>query len=316
MPELVSPRALRGHQRHTHRADRVIAGLAARQHGVVARAQLLDAGLSGKVVRGRIARGQLHQLHRGVYAVGHRRLRREGFWLAAVLAVGPEAVLSHREAAALYGIRPSSRTSIDVTAPQRGQGDMPGIKVHRTRSLDAADVTKVDGIPVTTVARTLVDLADVVPQDHLAKALDEAERHQLFDLKAIEAARRRTRGRRGPGPQRLAQALEELKAHGTTLTRSSLEVQFKTLIQRSGLTKPQTNALIANHEVDAYWPDHKLAVELDGWRWHNTRRSFIQDRAKDRDLTERGLKVIRFTHYEVTRRPAHVIQTLRRLGVR
>jgi very-short-patch-repair endonuclease len=293
----------------------VIRVLAGRQHGVVARAQLLDAGLSSKAVQGRVARGVLLPLHRGVYAVGHQRLRREGFWMAAVLAVGSGAVLSHREAAALHGFRPSNRSRVDVTTRAERRGGR-GIEVHHARSLDAADVTTVAGIPVTTVARTLVDLADVVPLDHLAKALNEAERHQLFDLKAIEAARTRTRGRRGPGPQRLAQALEELKAHGTTLTRSTLEVQFKTLIQRAGLTKPQTNAYIGPHEVDAYWPHHNLVVELDGWRWHNTRRAFNQDRAKDRELTERGLRVIRFTHHDVTNRPAHVIETLRRLGVR
>jgi predicted transcriptional regulator of viral defense system len=315
MPEVRRSEALTGPQIGTHRADRAIRDLAVRQHGVVARTQLLDAGLTAKVVRGRLARGQLLAVHRGVYAVGHNRLRREGFWMAAVLAVGPRAVLSHRAAAALHGVRPSNGSRIDVTTTTKAAAQA-GIRVYRARSLDAADVTTVNAIPVTSVARTLVDLADVVPEDHLAKALNEAERQQLFDLRAIEAARRRTRGRRGPGPQRLAHALQELKDHGTTITRSPLEVQFIALIQRAGLTKPHTNAQIGPHEVDAYWPAHRLAVELDGWRHHNTRRDFQHDRAKDRDLTERGLKVIRFTHYEVTRCPAHVVGSLRRLGVR
>lgn len=259
-------------------------------------------------------RGHLVPLHRGIYAVGHARLRREGYWLAAVLAVGPGAVLSHRDAAALYAIRPSNASRIDVTTAGRGSGGS-AIRVHRVRSLDPADVTKVAGIPVTTVARTLVDLADVVHLESLAKAFSEAERMQRLDLKAVHAARARTRGRRGPGPVRLSAALAELEAQGTTLTRSSLEVSFKTLIHRAGLPKPQTNAPVNGYEVDAYWPDRKLVVELDGWGYHNTRRAFQRDRERDQDLMAAGYKVVRFTHADIARGPGRVIQTLRRLGL-
>jgi very-short-patch-repair endonuclease len=292
----------------------MLRALAGRQHGVVSRAQLLDAGLTAKVVKGRLARGQLIPLHRGVYAVGHRRLRREGFWMAGVLAVGRGAVLSHRDAAALHGFRPSNGSRIDVTTATKAAGG-PAVRIHRARSLDPQDVTTVRGIPVTTVARTLVDLADVVPVDHLAKAMDEAERLRLFDLRAIRAASARARGRRGPGPQRLARALQELEAHGTTLTRSSLEVAFQNLLRAAGLPRPETNVHVCGHEVDALWREYDAIVELDGWRYHNTRRDFERDRAGDRELTTAGYRVVRFTHADVTHRPAHVVETLRRLGL-
>jgi very-short-patch-repair endonuclease len=293
--------------------DRALAQLAARQHGVIARRQASAAGVSSKAIEVRLRAGRLIPLHRGVYALGHRRLRSEGYWMAAVLAVGPGAVLSHREAAALHGLRPTNRARIDVTT--EADRCVPGIEVHRVRRLDPADVTTVSGIPVTTVARTLVDLADVVNAESLAKAMDEAERQNRLDLRAIHTARTRTTGRNGPGPQRLTHALRELAAHGTTLTRSPLEVAFQALINRAGLPKPRTNARLKGHEVDAYWPDHKLAVELDGWRFHNTRRDFQRDRERDRELTAAGHKVIRFTHRDVHERPAHVVETLRRLGL-
>jgi very-short-patch-repair endonuclease len=280
---------------------------------VVARRQLSSVGVSAKAVEVRLRAGRLIPLHRGVYAVGHRQLRREGYWMAAVLVVGRSAVLSHREAAALHGFRPANRARIDVSTVAKRT--VPGIEVHRVRSLDRADVTTVNGIPVTTVARTLVDLADVVPADHLAKALNEAERMRVFDLRAIQAASARTQGRTGPGPQRLATALQELEAQATTLTRSPLEVAFQALIAQAGLEKPRTNAPINGREVDAYWPDHKLIVELDGWRFHNTRRDFQSDRERDRDLMAAGYRVVRFTHADVAHRPARVIETLRRLGL-
>src|SRR5829696_8286521 len=183
----------------TGRADELISTLAARQWGVVARRQLLGAGLSPTIVRDGVRGGRLVRIHRGVYAVGHARLRREGWWLAAVLAVGPQAVLSHRDAAGLHGLRPANHARVDVTTTDRGRTGGPRIATHVTTVLDAQDVTTVAGIPVTTVARTLVDLAYVVPRDHLTKAIREAERQRVFDLRAVEAAMARTAGRRGPG---------------------------------------------------------------------------------------------------------------------
>jgi very-short-patch-repair endonuclease len=303
-----------GPQIDTVRADQAIAALAARQHGVVSRGQLLEAGLTGNMLKGRVARGRLLRLHRGVYAVGHRQLRREGHWLAAVLAVGPGAVLSHRAAAALHGIRPSG-TRIDVTTTGRA-ADQRGIRVHHARTLDPTDITTVDGIPVTSVARTLVDLAHTVPRDHLTTALREAERLHLFDLRAIQAARARTRHREGPGDRALKDALAELAALATTHTRSPLEDAFLDLLRRAGLPQPRTNATVEGHEVDAYWPQHRLVAELDGWAYHRTRHAFESDRARDAELQAAGHRVVRFTHHQVTHRSAHVVEALRRLGLR
>jgi very-short-patch-repair endonuclease len=291
--------------------DRVIQRLADTHHGVVCRRQLAAAGITGAMLKARVASGHLLRLHRGIYAVGHTRLRREGWWLAAVLACGPRAALSHRDAAALHGIRPCSRAKVDVTV-LGPRSQRPQIDLHRTTVLEPPDLTVVDGIPVTSVARTLVDLAGVVRPASLAKALSEAERMNLLDLRALRAAKARTQGRRGPGHARLAQALAELEAQGTTLTRSPLEVAFLGLASAAGLPRPRTNVHVEGFEVDVYWPDHRLVVELDGWEFHRSRDAFQRDRAKTTQLTLAGYVVLRFTHDDVLRRPQTVVDGVRR----
>ena len=173
---------------------------------MVARAQLLDAGLSTTEVRDRVRAGRLPRLHPGVYAVGHARLRREGHWLAAVLAAGPGAVLSHRDAAGLHDLRPANHAPHRRDRRPDGRGRRRGSPSTARAILDAEDVTTVSGIPVTTVARTLLDLAGIVPHDHLTKAIKEAERQHTFDLRTVEAAMARTRGRTGRGHRALKQA--------------------------------------------------------------------------------------------------------------
>jgi len=301
-------------QSDTHQTDAVFGAIAARQWGVVARGQLLDAGLSRKTIANRVRSGHLLSLHPGVYAVGHARLRREGHWLAAVLAVGPGAVLSHRDAAGLHDLRPANHVEVDVTTMiHRSSGR--GIRIHRTRSLDAQDITTVHGIPVTTVARTLVDIAGTVPKDHLAKAIKEAERQRTFDLRAIEATLARTRGRRGPGHRALRKAIAEHVALGLSATDSALEDAFLRVLRKANLPRPAVNALIEGFRVDAVWRTQRIAVELDGWNYHHTRHAFERDRERDAALTAAGWCVVRFTYRQVTARPDDVIQTLRRLGV-
>jgi predicted transcriptional regulator of viral defense system len=197
--------------------------LANSQHGVVARRQLGALGLSATMVRDRIERGLLRRLHRGVYAVGHRRLTTNGHALAAVLAIGPGAVLSHRDAARLHDLRPGNHRQTDVTTTRRGCQSTDSIRVHRTTVLTPADVTTVNGIPVTSVARTLVDLAGVVPLDHLAKAVNEAERLRIFDLSALEAAMGRTQQRTGGGHRAIAAALARYRERRLELTRIETE---------------------------------------------------------------------------------------------
>jgi predicted transcriptional regulator of viral defense system len=309
MPELRESRSPTGTKIRRVPADRALAALAARQHGVVAVSQMTAMGVSRKVVLGRARSGLLVPLHRGVYAVGHRRLRREGFWMAAVLAVGPEAVLSHRDAAALHDLRPANHERIDVTTPAERRSAR-AIRVYGRRRLMPLDLTVVDGIPVTSVARTLVDLADVVSGQQLGKAVAEAERRQLFDLVAVEAALMRTRNRPGGGSAALRGVLDDHRRRGIQLTRSELEERFAALVATARLPRPQLNKWIGDLEVDAAWPERRVAVELDGWAFHRDRGSFEQDRVKANRLTARGWTVLRYTHDAVIRRPAEVAAEL------
>jgi predicted transcriptional regulator of viral defense system len=286
--------------------DRALGELAAPQHGVVARRQLEAAGVTRQMVASRVASGQLVRLHRGVYAVGHARLRREGWWLAAVLAAGSGAVLSHRDAAALHGLRPpGDRRRVDVTTAGRAVGTSR-IDVHRTTVLASEDAAIVAGIPVTSIARTLVDLAAVVTARELGKALEEAERQRRFDLRGIEEALERTRQRRGRGHSTMRQGLEELRATGASVTRSELEERFVALLDARSVPRPWTNYGIEGMEVDACWPEQRLVVELDGWDSHGTRQAFQRDRSRSNDLAATGWTLLRFTHADVTRRPADV----------
>jgi very-short-patch-repair endonuclease len=282
--------------------------LAASQHGVVSRRQLLDAGLSSTVVRDRLRGGRLIRLHRGVYAVGHRQLRREGHWMAAVLAAGPGAALSHRAAAALHGIGTSAGARIDVTAPERRR--LESVRAHRA-ILHADDVTIVDAVPTTTVARTLLDLAGTHAPERLRKALNEAERLHLLDVTEVQRAIERTKGRRGPSHTALTTALAELANHGTSHTRSTLEDAFLQLLRRAALPSPEANAYIEGMEVDALWRSERLVVELDGYANHHTRGAFQHDRERDAKLLLTGYRVLRFTHHDVTRRSGYVVRTLR-----
>jgi predicted transcriptional regulator of viral defense system len=171
----------------------MVAALAARQHGLVARRQLIELGIDRGGIHRRVKAGRLHGVHRGVYAVGYRRLSRHGRWMAAVLSCGPRAVLSHGSAAALWGVLVISGSLIDVATPTRSRHNRGAIAVHRLRDLHPEDYRLREGIPVTSVARTLLDIAPVVKTKSLRRAIDEAERLQMFDLRAVERDRARRR---------------------------------------------------------------------------------------------------------------------------
>ena len=273
--------------------DSLVADLAARQWGVVSLAQLRALGLSKYAVLRRVRAGRLHRVHRGVYAVGHTVLGSEGRRLAAVLACGGGAVLSHRTAAAHWGLLATSAPRIDVTV-RRARDANATIRLHRSRSLDARDTTTHQGIPITSVARTLLDLAATVRRDRLERALAQAQRLDLYDHRAIEDVLARANGHRGKA------ALTEATAREPKLTRSELEARFLALVRDAGLPEPLTNFLLAapDHprlEVDLYWPTHRVIVELDGYETHRTRHAFEQDRARDAALTAAGYKIVRFT---------------------
>jgi very-short-patch-repair endonuclease len=184
------------------------------------------------------------------------------------------------------------------------------VRVYARRELHPLDVTTISGIPVTSVARTLVDLADVVGGQQLAKVVSEAERRRVFDLNAVEAALARTRHRPGRGRAALRAVLDEHRRRGTQLTRSELEDRFAALVTAAGLPRPQMNTWIGDLEVDAVWPDRRLAVELDGWASHHHRRAFERDRVKSNALSAKGWTVLRYTHDAVVRRPAEVAAEL------
>jgi Transcriptional regulator, AbiEi antitoxin/Protein of unknown function (DUF559) len=269
--------------------DGRLAAVAARQYGVVTRAQVLAAGIGATGLEERVRTGRLPRLHRGVYAVGHEQLRRQGHWLAAVLAYGPGAVLSHQTAAALWEIRPSASSVIQVTVPtQNGRVRRKGVRIHRSGRVAPGEVTVMEGIPVTTLARTLLDLADVLPRQDLKRALHESEYRHLFDLTSITAVVHANPGRRGRRLLTLAQGPPQL-------TRSELEQRFLALIERHGLPDPVAGAWLEGYEVDFLWPDAKLAIELDGFDAHVTRAAFQRDREKDRRLTRAGYRPIRVT---------------------
>jgi predicted transcriptional regulator of viral defense system len=296
--------------------DRVVTDLAARQHGVVGRQQLEAAGLSPRMLRTRAGDGRLLVLHRGVYAVGHAQLRPEGRWLAAVLACGPGALLSHRSAAALHGLRPANASRIEVSTVWH-RASSPGIRVHGRRRLAPEDGAVVRGVPVTTVERTLVDLAEVLRPEQLLQALGAAEEARSADVHAIERALARVRGRPGRGHAAMRAALDEMRARGGDRTRSDMEELFLALVARAGLPRPRTNVWFpapdgGGVEVDAVWRSERVAVELDSWRHHRGRDAFQRDRTKGNALTLEGWTVLRFTWADVRTRPAHVAATVTR----
>lgn len=272
-----------------------MAALAVRQHGVVARRQLRALGLSDGAIAHRAAGGRLHRVHWGVYAVGHRVLGPRGRWMAAVLACGPRAVLSHASAGALWGLRPSAAVIVDVTVPQGGGRRRAGMRIHRSRDL-GGQVTTHEGIPVTTPARTILDLAATLRRRPLERLLDQAENTRLTHVAALDALARAQTGHHGAGP-----LLECLHTHepGTTLTKSELEELMLELCRRRGLPRPRVNIWIEGLEVDFVFQEQRLAIETDSWRYHRTREAFENDRRRDATLARAGYRTLRFTHDQI-----------------
>jgi very-short-patch-repair endonuclease len=288
--------------------DQRLAALAERQHGVVATRQLASLGLPQRAVSHRVAAGRLHRVHRGVYAVGHSVLTVNGRRMAAVLAGGPGAVLSHASAAALWEIRPSAAARIDVSVrTPGGRAKRPGLRIHRTPTLRADEITEHQGIRVTTPARTLLDLAATLSRRALERALDEAEIKELYDLASLDAMARTHAGERGAA--QLTQAL----AHDgePTLTDSELEELMRALCDEHHLPRPKQQAWVAGLRVDFFFAAARLVVETDGYRYHRTRRAFERDRERDAILARAGYRTLRFTHRQMTRRPAEVAATIR-----
>lgn len=285
------------------RAER-LAAVAARQHGVVARRQLRTLGYSPREIRSLVERGHLHRLYRGVYAVGHRRLTVRGRWMAAVLACGPRAVLSHRAASALWDLRPIPSGSIDVTVPGRSRKGQGGIRIHNVRRLHDDDRTVHDGIPVTALHRTLLDYAEVAHFQQLRHAVDAAERRDRLDGRELERLYERGRGRRGL--KHLKAAVAKLKG-SAPWTQSELERQFLAMIREAGLPEPRTNVFVEGFLVDLWWPESRLVVEIDSYGFHKDRRKFESDRLQDTKLQLAGCRTIRVTQDRIEDEPRQLL---------
>lgn len=297
--------------RFTTTPDAAIAQIAFTQHGVITLEQLRSTGLGAGAIDLRVHNGRLHRLHRGVFAVGHTRISQEGRWLAAVLALGEGAVLSHMSAAALWGIRPSSSAFAHVTVPTPGgRRRRPGIVVHRSLTLGPADVDEQNAIAVTSVSRTLLDLAGVLAPGRLERAVEGSLAARRFDLRAVELVL--AANPRRPGATALAEIVARIHDE-PSLTRLELEALMLDLCDAHGIERPEVNVRIDGIEVDFLWRRHRLIVETDGREYHETPAAFHRDRERDERLTVLGYRVVRFTYRRIVRDPAAVAATLRAL---
>jgi very-short-patch-repair endonuclease len=261
----------------------VIAAIASRQHGIVTAAQLTTSGLGKDGIYRRARAGRLHRMHRGIYAVGHRGLGNEGRWMAAALALGEGAVLSHRSAAELWALLPPSQGAVDVAVPcGGGRETRSGIRIHRSPSLQKDATTIRNRIAVTTPARTLVDLRGAVSAAEFRRAVRQAEVFG-YGLGGVEADH----------------------------TRSELEYLFVRLCRRHRLPPPEVNVRVGPYLVDFLWRERRLVVETDGYRYHRGAAAFENDRTRELELGRLGYTVHRFTYRQVTAAAAEVAAAIR-----
>ena len=278
--------------------------LVERQHGAVSRAQLLELGLSSDAIAHRVGTGRLHPVAHGIYAAGRPDLPRHGQWFAALLACGPTAVLSHRSAAALWGIGPDDLAISEVTVSTAVRRRRPGVAVH-CRALGPSEQIVRKGVPVTTVERTLLDLATKVGVGRLERAINEADKLDLVDPETLRAVLDRYAGRRG-----VAALRSILDRHAFRLTDSELERRFLAIVRRTDLPLPDTGTRLNGFKVDFHWPALGLVVETDGLRYHRTIAQQMRDRLRDQAHVAAGLTALRFTHFQVRHEPRHVQSTL------
>jgi very-short-patch-repair endonuclease len=283
--------------------DGATAVLADRQDGVVTYWQLRARGYTRHQIQRRVEAGILHVIYRGVYAVGRRKLTVRGRWMAAVLACGPGAVLSHHDAVGLHDLRRAgNRKAIHVTVAGSNRS-RPGIHVHNVRHLHPDDCTMVGGIPVTTVHRALLDYAETARPQELRWAFEAYDRLDLLDMRELEAVTARNPGRRGIKPLRALMSVYR----GAPDTRSGNERRFLAIIREAGLPEPSVNVVVAGIVVDFYWPRQRLVVEVDSYMFHHTPADRAEDRRKARILRATGCAVLRVTDVELAEAPEAVV---------
>jgi very-short-patch-repair endonuclease len=282
--------------------------LARAQHGVLTRSDLLGLGFSKIAIEHRVANGRLHPIARGVYAVGRPELTPRGRWMAAVLVCGDGAALSHRSAAELWEIGFEEKKRIHVSIRRRSRLERPGIQVHARASLPERSVGRRFGIPVTTPVQTLIDLTTELKTMRLERAVNEADKLDLIDP---ESLRRALDGYVGmPGVKTLRTMLDR---HTFRLSDSDLEIMFRPLALAAGFPLPLTKHWVLGYETDFWFPDHDLIVETDGLRYHRTPSQQARAAIRDQKHTAAGLRVLRFTHWQIAHAANEVTDVLRRV---
>jgi len=280
--------------------------LAGNQHGVISRQQLLALGFTPHAIKHRTLKGRLHPIRRGVYAVGRPVVNDKGRWMAAVLACGDGAVLSHSSAAALWRIGYEQRSEIELSLPSQSHREVPGLRVHRRPSLNLQrDLTREYGIPVTTPVQTLIDMSLRLDRPGVERMINEADKYNLVHPPQLREALDARSGE--PGAAKLRFILDRRTFR---LTKEELERRFLPLAAKAGLPTPLTGQFVNEFEVDFYWPDLGLVVETDGLRYHRTPAEQARDRLRDQTHIAAGLTPLRFTHEQVRYEPEHVLAVL------
>lgn len=291
-----------------HKRSKAAWELARRQHGVVSRRQLLALEFSKSAIDHRVERGRLHVVAHGVYAVGWPQLTQKRRWMAAVLSCGEDAVLSHRSAAALWGIGDEMRGVVDISVIRRCELRRPGLRVRGRPSLSSKDIATVDGIPVTSVVQTLIDQATELTPRKLERAVNEADKRDLIDPEALRVVLDDHVGE--PGAKPLRRLLDKRTFR---LSDSDLEALFRPIAMEAGLPLPLTKEIVNGWEVDFFFPDLGLVIETDGLRYHRTPSTQTRDARRDRAHALAGMTPLRFTHYEIKYDSPRVRSELRRI---
>ena len=279
--------------------------LARRQHWVVARRQLLGLGFSPREIEGRVGRGRLHPVARGVYSVGRAELSPKGRWMAAVLACGEGACLSHRSAGALYGVCEERCGVVEVSVRRPGKIERPGIRARSRPSLPSRDVGALHRIPITSPVCTMIDLSTELPAKLLLRSVNEADKLEVVladDLREQLVAYAGV-----PGAKRLVALLDR---DTFVLTQEELERLFLPLAREVGLSLPLAEEIVNGYEVDFFWPELKLVVETDGLRYHRTPSAQAKDARRDQAHTAAGYARLRFSHHQVKYERAYVRRIL------
>jgi very-short-patch-repair endonuclease len=283
--------------------------LAARQFGVVSAGQLLRLGWTRKEIQGQVRRGSLHPLYREVYAVGHDRIVDHGRLLAALLSCGDGSFLSHRTAAAVWGLRPVNTRRVELTVPGINAPHRRGLVLHRSTDVAKDESRSRNGLRVSSVPRMLVELANSELQAELERLITEAVRRRLIAFPALDRAVHEHQRR--PGMAKLKRALRDYRPRPDR--KSDLERAFDRLIKDTDIPPPERNVYIGGWEIDCYWPEFKLVVELDGRNYHSSLADMERDRKKDADLLKLGIGTFRITDLRFELEPDQILADLRTL---